>query len=95
MFEFGNAIFNGGEEEEHVVVGRCSSLDLFPVDSMGVECKEDRSDYWSWFSVRIACSWSAVHMPAMSWVGMWGGGMAVLSWMLCMSSSCKTIMGGW
>ena len=34
MFEFRNAIFNGGEEEEHVVVGRCGSLDLFPVDGM-------------------------------------------------------------
>ena len=34
MFKFGNAIFNGGEEEEHVVIGLCSSLDLFPTDSM-------------------------------------------------------------
>ena len=73
---------------EDVAVWTCSQL------TVCMECKEDRSDSWSWFSVCIACSWSAVHMPAMSWVGMWGGGMAVLSWMLCMSS-CRTILGGW
>ena len=64
---------------DDVAVWTCSQL------TVCVECKEDRSDSWSWFSVRVEYSWSCVHMPAMSWVGMWRGGMAVLSWMLCMS----------
>ena len=73
---------------DDVAVWTCSQL------TVCVECKEDRSDSCSWFSIRIECSWSSVHMPAMSWVGIWGGGVTVLSWMLCMSS-WRTILGGW
>ena len=52
------------------------------------------SDSCSWFFIWIECSWSSIHMPAMSWVGMWRGGVAVLSWMLCMSS-WRTMLYGW
>ena len=84
-------------------------------------CREDWSDSCNWFSIWIECSWSSMHMPAKSWVGMrgggggggggggvvwwegggwgelgggWGGGVAVLSWMLCMSS-WRSIWGEW
>ena len=73
---------------DDVAVWTCSQL------TVCVECKEEMSDSCSWVSVRMECSWSSVQMPAMSLVGMWRGGVAMLSWMLCMSS-WRTILGGW
>ena len=73
---------------DDVAVWTCSQL------TMLVECREEMSDSCSWFSAWVECSWSSVQMPAMSWVGIWRGGVTMLSWMLCMSSR-RTIMGGW
>ena len=45
-----------------------------------LECIDvDCTDSCSWFSIRVECGWSSVQMPAMSWMGMWREGVAVLS----------------
>ena len=72
---------------DDVAVWTCSQV------TVCVECKKEISDSCSCFSIWILDSWSSVQMPAIRWVGMWSGGMAVPQWMLCMSS-WRTILDG-
>ena len=51
-----------------------------------VELSEEMSDSSTWHPVQVGCNWSSVQAPAISWAGMWSGGVVVLSQMPCISS---------